>query len=51
MSRKVFLVSPTTLLTTLRTIESIWHYEKQSRNARGISRRATALYDKFCSFA
>ena len=50
MSRKVILVSPTTLLTTLRTIESIWHYEKQSRNAREIAERAAALYDKFCLF-
>jgi len=50
MSRKVILVSPTTLLITLRTIESIWHYEKQSRNAREIAERAAALYDKFCSF-
>jgi DNA recombination protein RmuC len=50
MSRKVILVSPTTLLTTLRTIESIWQYEKQSRNAREIAERAAALYDKFCSF-
>lgn len=51
MSRKVILVSPTTLLTTLRTIESIWHYEKQSRNAREIAEHAAALYDKFCLFA
>ena len=50
ISRKIILVSPTTLLTTLRTIESIWRYEKQSRNAREIAERAAALYDKFCSF-
>lgn len=50
MSRKVILVGPTTLLTTLKTIESIWHYEKQSRNAREIAEKAAALYDKFCSF-
>ncbi len=50
VSRKIILVSPTTLLTTLRTIESIWRYEKQSRNAREIAERAAALYDKFCSF-
>ncbi len=50
MSRKVIIVSPTTLLTTLRTIESIWHYEKQSRNAREIADRAASLYDKFCAF-
>ncbi|HIQ37509.1 MAG TPA: DNA recombination protein RmuC [Desulfocapsa sulfexigens] len=50
VTRKIILVSPTTLLTTLRTIESIWRYEKQSRNAREIAERAAALYDKFCSF-
>ncbi len=50
MTRKIILVSPTTLLTTLRTIESIWRYEKQSRNAKEIAERAAALYDKFCSF-
>jgi len=50
MKQKVILVSPTTLLTTLRTIESIWHHEKQSRNAREIAERAASLYDKFCSF-
>ncbi|HID69674.1 MAG TPA: DNA recombination protein RmuC [Desulfobacterales bacterium] len=50
ISRKIILVSPTTLLTTLQTIESIWRYEKQSRNAREIAEKAGALYDKFCSF-
>ena len=50
VTRKIILVSPTTLLTTLRTIESIWRYEKQSRNAQEIAERAAALYDKFCSF-
>jgi DNA recombination protein RmuC len=50
VARKIILVSPTTLLTTLRTVESIWSYEKQSRNAREIAERAAALYDKFCAF-
>ncbi len=50
INRNIILVSPTTLLTTLRTIESIWRYEKQSRNAREIAEKAAALYDKFCSF-
>ena len=49
--KKIILVSPTTLLATLRTIESIWRYEQQSRNTREIAERAAALYDKFCSFA
>lgn len=51
VARKIMLVSPTTLLTTLKTIESIWRYEQQSRNTREIAERAAALYDKFCSFA
>ncbi len=50
VAQKVILVSPTTLLTTLRTVESIWRYEKQSRNAQEIAQRAAALYDKFCLF-
>ena len=50
VTSKVILVSPTTLLTSLRTIESIWSYEKQSQNAREIARQAAALYDKFCAF-
>ncbi len=51
VAKKIILVSPTTLLATLRTIESIWRYEQQSRNTREIAERAAALYDKFCSFA
>ena len=50
VTNKIILVSPTTLLTSLRTIESIWSYEKQSRNAREIARQAASLYEKFCSF-
>ncbi len=51
VAQKIILVSPTTLLTTLRTVESIWSYEKQSKNAREIAKHAAALYDKFCAFA
>ena len=50
VTNKIILVSPTTLLTSLRTIESIWSYEKQSRNAQEIARQAASLYEKFCSF-
>jgi len=49
-NRKVVIVSPTTLLATLRTIASIWKYEKQSQNAQEIARRGGLLYDKFVSF-
>ncbi|MBU0945267.1 MAG: DNA recombination protein RmuC [Proteobacteria bacterium] len=51
VAKKIILVSPTTLLATLRTIESIWRSEQQSRNTREIAERAAALYDKFCSLA
>jgi DNA recombination protein RmuC len=48
--RNIVLVSPSTLLATLRTIQNIWRYEYQSRNAQEIARQAGALYDKFVGF-
>ena len=45
--KKVVIVSPTTLLATLRTIASIWKHEKQTQNALEIARQGGALYDKF----
>ena len=47
---RIVVVTPTTLLATLRTVESLWRYEHQSKNAREIARRAGALYDKFRGF-
>jgi len=47
---KVVLVSPSTLLATLRTIASIWQQENQTRNAFEIARQGGALYDKFVGF-
>lgn len=47
----VIIVTPTTLLATLKTIENLWKYERQSRNAEEIARRAGQMYDKFCLFA
>ncbi len=47
---KVVLVSPSTLLATLRTIASIWQQENQTRNALEIARQSGALYDKFVAF-
>lgn len=46
----IVLVSPTTLIATLRTISSIWRQEQQSRNAMEIARQGGLLYDKFVSF-
>ena len=45
--RNIVLVSPTTLLATLRTVASLWRQEKQTRNALEIARQAGAMYDKF----
>lgn len=49
--RKIVIVSPTTLLATLRTIASIWKQENQTKNAQEIARLSGALYDKFIGFA
>ncbi|BDQ03117.1 DNA recombination protein RmuC [Ignavibacterium sp.] len=46
----IVIVSPSTLLATLRTIASIWRQENQNRNALEIARQAGALYDKFVNF-
>ncbi|MFA9389376.1 MAG: DNA recombination protein RmuC [Prolixibacteraceae bacterium] len=47
---KVVMVSPSTLLATLRTIASIWQQENQTKNAIEIARQGGALYDKFVGF-
>ena len=48
--KNIVIVTPTTLLATLRTIDSMWQNEKQQRNALEIARQAGALYDKFDGF-
>lgn len=48
--RKIVLVSPTTLLATLRTIASVWKQENQTKNAIEIARQGGALFDKFVLF-
>ena len=45
--RNIVIVSPSTLLATLRTISSIWKYEYQNKNALRIAKEGEALYDKF----
>jgi DNA recombination protein RmuC len=44
------VVSPSTLLVTLRTIQNIWRYEYQNRYALEIAKKAGGLYDKFVGF-
>lgn len=46
----IVIVSPSTLLATLRTIASIWRQENQNKNALEIARQAGLLYDKFVNF-
>ena len=45
--KKIVIVTPTILLATLSTINSLWQNEKQRQNAVEIARQAGALYDKF----
>ena len=45
-AQRIVIVSPTTLMMTLRIINNVWRYEKQNRNAQEIARKAGALYDK-----
>ena len=47
---QIIVVTPTTLLATLRTIENIWRYERQNENARAIADKAGVLYDKIRGF-
>jgi DNA recombination protein RmuC len=48
--KNIVLVAPSTLLATLRTIQNIWRYEQQNKNAQEIAEKAGALYDKFINF-
>jgi len=48
--RKIVIVSPSTLLATLRTIASVWKQERQTKNALDIARQSGNLYDKFVGF-
>ena len=45
--RGIILVSPSTLMVTLRTIKNLWRYADQNRNAQLIADKAGGLYDQF----
>lgn len=49
-ANQIIIVTPTTLLATLRTIENIWRYERQNENAERITAKAGAVYNKLRSF-
>ena len=48
--KNIIIVSPATLIATLRTVANIWRHEYQNRNALEIAKQGGALYDKFKSF-
>lgn len=48
--KNLVIVSPSTLLATMRTISNLWRQEYQSRNAIKIAKQAGRLYDKFVGF-
>lgn len=48
--KNIALVSPTTLLTTLRTVSALWRQDRQEKNALEIADRGGKLYDKFVAF-
>jgi DNA recombination protein RmuC len=49
-NKKVVIVTPSTLLATLKTVASIWKQEQQTKNAIDIATKAGQLYDKFVGF-
>jgi DNA recombination protein RmuC len=50
LEHNIILVSPTTLLVALRTIDNLWRNERQNQNAKIIAERASKLYDKLRLF-
>ena len=48
--RNIIFVGPTTLLTTLKTVQNLWRLAQQNQNANEIAEKAGALYDKFVAF-
>lgn len=48
--KNIVLVSPSSLMVALRTVETIWRYEKQNKNAEVIAESAGKLYDQFARF-
>ena len=48
--QRVAVVTPTTLFTTLKTIEQLWRYERQSENTVKLVQRAADVHDKFVGF-
>jgi DNA recombination protein RmuC len=50
LDKNIVIVTPSTLLATMRTVSYIWQQEKQKNNVLEIARQSGLLYDKFCAF-
>jgi DNA recombination protein RmuC len=50
LDKKIIIVGPSGLMAILRTIESIWQQDNQTKNAKEIARQSGALLDKFIGF-
>jgi DNA recombination protein RmuC len=48
--KRVAIVGPSTLMTSLLTVSNLWKLDRQNKNAHDIAKRAGALYDKFYGF-
>jgi len=48
--KNIVIVTPSTLLVTLKTIQNIWRYEQQNKNSQEIAKRVGDLHDKFVNF-
>jgi DNA recombination protein RmuC len=50
IGKNIVIVSPSTLLATLKTISYLWQQEKQNKNVIQIADEAAAMYEKFAGF-
>jgi DNA recombination protein RmuC len=48
--KNILVVSPSTLMVTLKTIEHIWRTQRQEENAMKIAKEAEGMYDKLVGF-
>ncbi len=48
--KRVAVVTPSTLYATLKLVEQLWRYERQSENVAKLIDRAGKLHDKFVDF-
>jgi DNA recombination protein RmuC len=50
-SKRILLVSPTTLIACLKLFSDLWRREWQNKNAMDIVKKGEALYEKFAGFS